>query len=138
MRRGLHHIGLQVEELGEARARYQKFNPRGVVVTEPGGLHHGAIRIFDPECNPVTLSEGSFGVEQGSGFPRIAHVAFNALDPEVMLNFYVQVLGAPGSGEQLQAAAQRPSPTASRATAPPTSPSTRSSTPTRATSAASA
>lgn len=93
LRRGLHHIGLQVDDLNEVRARYQKFNPRGVVVTEPAGLHHGAIRVFDPECNPVTLSEGSFGVEEGSGFPRIAHVAFNALDPEVMLNFYVQVLG---------------------------------------------
>ena len=92
-RRGLHHIGLQVENLGEVRARYQKFNPRGVVVTEPKDVHHGAIRIFDPECNPVTLSEGSFGVEEERGFPRVAHVAFNALDPEMMLNFYVQVLG---------------------------------------------
>ena len=92
-RRGLHHIGLQVEDLGEARARYQKFNPRGLVVREPDDIHHGAIRIFDPECNAVTLSEGSFGVAEERGFPRIAHVAFNALDPEIMLNFYVQVLG---------------------------------------------
>ena len=92
-RRGLHHIGLQVENLDEVRARYQKFNPRGVIVTEPRDLHHGAIRIFDPECNPVTLSEGSFGVEEERVFPRVAHVAFNALDPETMLNFYVQVLG---------------------------------------------
>ena len=92
-RPGLHHIGLQVEDLGEARARYQKFNPRGLVVREPDDIHHGAIRIFDPECNAVTLSEGGFGVAEERGFPRIAHVAFNALDPEVMLNFYVQVLG---------------------------------------------
>ena len=32
-------------------------------------------------------------MEEEAGYPRIAHVAFNALDPEVMLNFYVQVLG---------------------------------------------
>ena len=93
MRRGLHHIGLQVESIAEVRARYQKFNPRGLVVAEPGGLHHGAIRIFDPECNPVTLSEGSFGVEGEPELPRIAHVAFNALDPEMILQFYAQVLG---------------------------------------------
>jgi catechol 2,3-dioxygenase-like lactoylglutathione lyase family enzyme len=92
-RRGLHHIGLQVENLGEARARYQKFNPRGLVVREPDDIHHGAIRIFDPECNPVTLSEEGFGVDEERRFPRLAHVAFNALDPEMMLNFYVQVLG---------------------------------------------
>jgi len=93
MNRGLHHIGLQVEDLGEVRARYQKFNPRGQVVTEPKGDHYGDLRIFDPECNPVTLSEGSFGVEEEHRFPRLAHIAFNALDPETMLSFYVQVLG---------------------------------------------
>ena len=92
-RRGLHHVGLQVEDLGEVRARYQRFNPRGLVVAEPRDIHHGAIRIFDPECNPVTLSEDGFGVDEERRFPRLAHVAFNALDPEVMLNFYVQVLG---------------------------------------------
>ena len=79
-RRGLHHIGLQVEDLGEVRARYQRFNPRGLVVAEPRDVHHGAIRIFDPECNPVTLSEEGFGVDEERGFPRVAHVAFNALD----------------------------------------------------------
>jgi catechol 2,3-dioxygenase-like lactoylglutathione lyase family enzyme len=93
MNRGLHHIGLQVESLSEVRARYQRFNPRGLVVAEPRDVHYGEVRIYDPECNPVTLSEGSFGVEEKRHFPRLAHVALNALDPEVMLNFYVQVLG---------------------------------------------
>lgn len=94
MNRGLHHIGLQVENLSEVRARYHKFNPRGVIVAEPGDMHHGQIRIFDPECNPVALAEGNFGVDAAARrFPRLAHIALNALDPEVMLNFYVQVLG---------------------------------------------
>lgn len=93
MSRGLHHIGLEVESLSEVRARYQRFNPRGIVVAEPRGVHHGELRIFDPECNPVTLSEGKFGVEEERRFPRVAHIAFNALDPEIVLSFYVQVLG---------------------------------------------
>ena len=74
---GLHHIGLQVESISAVRDRYLKFNPRGTIAPEPDDLHHGEIRIYDPEMNPVTLSEGPFAVDGDERrYPRIAHIAF--------------------------------------------------------------
>jgi catechol 2,3-dioxygenase-like lactoylglutathione lyase family enzyme len=91
---GLHHIGLEVEDLEEVKARYVKLNPRGVIMDESADIHHGEIRIYDPECHPVSLSTKSFGVKQQTKqFPRIRHIAYNALDPDRMLEFYIQVLG---------------------------------------------
>lgn len=95
METGLHHVGLAVDDLEEVKARYLEFNPRGVIMDEPGDIHHGEIRIYDPECHPVSLSEKNFGVrtEDEKRFPRIRHIAYNALDPETMLQFYNQALG---------------------------------------------
>lgn len=95
METGLHHVGLAVDDLEEVKARYLKFNPRGVIMDEPGGIHHGELRIYDPECHPVSLSEKTFGVRAADEkrFPRVRHIAYNALDPETMLQFYNQVLG---------------------------------------------
>lgn len=92
---GLHHVGVQVDSIENVKAHYMKFNPRGVIAEEAGDLHHGEIRIFDPECHPVSLSEKSFGVSPSDEkqFPRIRHIAYNALDPKTMLQFYNQVLG---------------------------------------------
>jgi catechol 2,3-dioxygenase-like lactoylglutathione lyase family enzyme len=95
MESGLHHIGLQVDDVEEIKGRFLRFNPRGVIVQEPDDLQHGEIRIHDPECRPVSLSTKCFGVPQGKEkpFPRVRHIAYNALDPETMLLFYTQVLG---------------------------------------------
>jgi catechol 2,3-dioxygenase-like lactoylglutathione lyase family enzyme len=92
---GLHHVGVQVDSIESVKARFMKFNPRGVIVDEGGDVHHGEIRIYDPECHPVSLSEKSFGVSAADEkrFPRVRHIAYNALDPETMLQFYNQVLG---------------------------------------------
>jgi len=92
---GLHHVGVQVDSIENVKARYMKFNPRGVIAEEAGDLCQGEIRIFDPECHPVSLSEKSFGVsaKDEKQFPRVRHIAYNALDPERMLQFYNQVLG---------------------------------------------
>ena len=58
-------------------------------------MQHGEIRLHDPECRPVTVSTKSFGVpaSKEKQFPRVRHIAYNALDPETMLQFYTQVLG---------------------------------------------
>ena len=91
---GLHHIGLQVDSISAVRDRYLEFNPRGTIVPEPDDLHHGEIRIYDPEMNPVTLSEASYGVTgEEVRFPRIAHIAFDAMLPENLMTFYCNVLG---------------------------------------------
>ena len=87
---GLHHIGLEVDDLEEVKGRFLKFNPRGTIIQEPNDLQHGEIRIHDPECRPVSLSTRSFGVPKAmeKPFPRVRYVVYNALDPETMLLFY--------------------------------------------------
>ena len=57
MELGLHHLGIAVDNVDETLARYRAFNPRGVVIPESGDLQHGEVRIHDPECNPVSLSQ---------------------------------------------------------------------------------
>jgi catechol 2,3-dioxygenase-like lactoylglutathione lyase family enzyme len=94
MESGLHHLGIAVERLDETLGRYRAFNPRGVVIPESGDLQHGEVRIHDPECHPVSLSQRQFGLEAvGGGIPRIAHVALNALDTERVRDFYTEVFG---------------------------------------------
>ena len=92
---GLHHIGLEVDDLEEVKGRFLALNPRGVILQEPDDIHHGEIRIHDPECLPVSLSSKGFGVlkEREKQFHRVRHIAYNSLDPEMMLRFYTQVLG---------------------------------------------
>jgi catechol-2,3-dioxygenase len=92
---GLHHIGLQVDNLEDVKGRFLKLNPRGMIIQEPNDLQHGEIRLHDPECRPVSVSTTSFGipVHKEKQFPRVRHIAYNALDPEMMLLFYTQVFG---------------------------------------------
>jgi catechol 2,3-dioxygenase-like lactoylglutathione lyase family enzyme len=94
MELGQHHIGIAVDSIAEVEKRYLKFNPRGTFVREAGDLQHGEARIYDPECHPVTLSERNFGIENPkAGLPRIAHIAFGALDPSALYEFYDAVFG---------------------------------------------
>ena len=57
---GLHHIGLQVDDLEAVKGRFLKLYPRGMIIQEPNDLQHGEIRIHDPECRPVTVSNEEF------------------------------------------------------------------------------
>ncbi len=94
MENGLHHLGIAVDNLDETLARYRAFNPRGVIIAESGDLQHGEVRIHDPECHPVSLSQRNFGLAGAGGqIPRIAHIALNALDTERVRDFYAQVFG---------------------------------------------
>ncbi|HEY6255620.1 MAG TPA: VOC family protein [Xanthobacteraceae bacterium] len=94
MEGGLHHLGIAVENLEATLARYRAFNPRGVIMPESDDLQHGEVRIHDPECNPVSLSQRHFGLDAAGGrIPRIAHIALNALDTELVRDFYTQVFG---------------------------------------------
>jgi catechol 2,3-dioxygenase-like lactoylglutathione lyase family enzyme len=91
---GLHHLGIAVDDIDAVVARYRALYPRGTVVAEPGDLQHGEMRIYDPECNPVSLSQRNFGLGGGEArTPRIAHIALNALDTEAILDFYRGVFG---------------------------------------------
>lgn len=93
MEPGLNHIGLEVESLEEVKDRYLKYMPRGTVILESGDLQHGELRIHDPDCNPVTLSEKGFGAKKERRLPGIRHVVYNTLDAERMLEFYCEVFG---------------------------------------------
>jgi catechol 2,3-dioxygenase-like lactoylglutathione lyase family enzyme len=94
MENGLHHLGIAVDNVDEIVARYRKRYPRGTVIAESGDLQHGEARIFDPECNPVSLSQKQFGLSPvRTNVPRIAHLALNALDTEAILDFYQEVFG---------------------------------------------
>ena len=52
---------IAVDNVDEVVARYRARYPRGTVIAESGDLQHGEVRIYDPECNPVTLSQNNFG-----------------------------------------------------------------------------
>jgi catechol 2,3-dioxygenase-like lactoylglutathione lyase family enzyme len=106
---GLHHLGIAVDDIDATVARYRAFNPRGVVMAESGDLHHGEVRIHDPECHPVSLSQRQFGLRASPlRVPRIAHIALNALDTELMLAFYREVFGLRELFEAHRESAKRP------------------------------
>ena len=109
MELGLHHLGIAVEDVDAAVARYRSRYPRGTVVAESGDLQHGQARVYDPECNPVTLSQNGFGLGGGEPrVPRIAHLAINALDTEAILAFYREVFGFRELFEAHREARKRP------------------------------
>lgn len=91
---GVHHVGVQVDDMDRALARYRDLCPRGEVIEEKGAPHFGEVRVYDPEARPVSLSTGDFGVGgEARRLPRIAHVAFNAIDPTGILHFYETLFG---------------------------------------------
>jgi catechol 2,3-dioxygenase-like lactoylglutathione lyase family enzyme len=94
MEPGLHHLGIEVDNLEPSKARFRKHNPRGVMVPEMPGIHYGDLRLYDPESIPVSLSRRSFGMTQiNQGLPRFGHVGFDVLDPDAMADFYSGVFG---------------------------------------------
>ena len=59
-------------------ARYRACYPRGMVDRlRRGGIHHGEVRIYDPECNPVSSVADRFR-RAGIGIARAAHRAHRA------------------------------------------------------------
>jgi catechol 2,3-dioxygenase-like lactoylglutathione lyase family enzyme len=89
---GLNHLGLEVESIEKTVERYLAYNPKGIVRPEPGGPHHGEMRIYDPEFMPVSLSEKGFGVTtREATMPHLLHVAMNSFDPPRTMDFYERV-----------------------------------------------
>jgi|LNFM01.1.fsa_nt_gb catechol 2,3-dioxygenase-like lactoylglutathione lyase family enzyme len=91
---GMNHLGVEVDSIEETVERYLKYNPKGLVIPEPGGLHYGEMRIHDPEFMPISLSEKGFGVPtRESQMPKMLHLALNAFHPPTVMEFYQQVFG---------------------------------------------
>jgi catechol 2,3-dioxygenase-like lactoylglutathione lyase family enzyme len=109
MELGLHHIGVAVDDIDAVVARYRARYPRGTVVAENGDLQHGHMRIYDPECHPVSLSQNGFGLGHSPPrVPRIAHLALNAFDTEAILDFYREMFGFRELFEAHKEARKRP------------------------------
>lgn len=90
---GPHHVGFTVDGIEKIKARYRRLCPRGVIVPE-SGKHRGEVRIYDPECHPISLSESAFGLAQeAGGEPALRYLNFGALDPEALADFYTDVFG---------------------------------------------
>jgi catechol 2,3-dioxygenase-like lactoylglutathione lyase family enzyme len=91
---GLHHIGMAVDDIDAVLAKYREVIPGGIAVKEPEGIQYGEVRIFDPECNPISLSENGFGVGKGKrGLPRIGHIAIHTLQPQRSADFMTALFG---------------------------------------------
>lgn len=91
---GLHHMGFEVDDIDAVLRRYRELVPGGVALREPGPPYYGEVRIFDPECNPVSLSEKAFGVPSGShSLPRIGHIAVHTLQPQRCADFLTELFG---------------------------------------------
>jgi catechol 2,3-dioxygenase-like lactoylglutathione lyase family enzyme len=109
METGLHHIGIEVESIEQAKARFRRFNPRCVIVPEVGGVHYGDVRFHDPEYIPVTLSQKRFGAPAGGESPRrLTHIDFDVLDPAAVCDFYVRVFGFTEQSMPASGVAERP------------------------------
>jgi hypothetical protein len=91
---GLHHFGLEVDDLAAVIERYKALCPNMPVVDEPGGLHFGDCRIYGPEGLPISLAQRPFGIDAAADrLPRLRHIACNALWPEGFLNFFTLIFG---------------------------------------------
>jgi catechol 2,3-dioxygenase-like lactoylglutathione lyase family enzyme len=91
---GPHHMGLEVDSIDETLKLYRQMLPGGVAVREPRGVTGGEIRIFDPECNPISLSENAFGVRgEERRLPRMIHIASHNLQPQRTADFMMRLFG---------------------------------------------
>lgn len=96
LRKGLgpHHLGMEVESIADTLKAYRELIPGGVALREAGDVHHGEVRIFDPECNPISLSERGFGVtNERQGLPRVGHIALHMLQPQRSADFFIELFG---------------------------------------------
>ena len=85
---------MEVDNIDETVARYRQLVPGGVVLREPDNIHYGGVRIFDPESNPISLSDTGFGIGAGErALPRIGHVAVHMLQPQRTGDFFISLFG---------------------------------------------
>ena len=66
-----------------------------MIIQEPDDIHHGEISVSRSRMPSGKLVDQQLrrAGEKEKKFPRVRHIAYNALDPETMLRFYTQVFG---------------------------------------------
>lgn len=93
-RLGLDHFGVEIEDIRDIEARLEEFAPSADIREEPGDLHHGEYRVFDPNGLAVSLSTRAFGVDcPQASLPLIHHVALSVPKNDEVLDFFVNVFG---------------------------------------------
>src|SRR5205823_1400666 len=77
-RPGLSHYGIEIDDIREVEAGLEEFAPDADIREEPGGLHHGEYRVFDPDGLAISLSAKSFHVAGDTrALPSIRHIALS-------------------------------------------------------------
>lgn len=90
---GLHHVGFQIESIGDVENRLREFDPLMRIQGRPKG-GHAEYRVFDTEGLTIDLSEEGWGARGEHSIPGIRHVATcNPKDPWRSFEFYNQVFG---------------------------------------------
>jgi len=75
---GLHHLGLAVDRIALIRERFVEKMPHQQPTEEPGGMHYGEFRLYDPDLTSVSLSGRGFGITgKDRRVPGLTHVALN-------------------------------------------------------------
>jgi catechol 2,3-dioxygenase-like lactoylglutathione lyase family enzyme len=93
-RLGLNHFGVEIDDIHEVEARLEDFAPNADIRQEPGDVHHGEYRVFDPNGLAVSLSTKRFHVDgEKLGWPRIRHVAMQVPKNDEVLDFFRNVFG---------------------------------------------
>jgi catechol 2,3-dioxygenase-like lactoylglutathione lyase family enzyme len=99
---GFHHLGLECNDIEGIKARHRQISSRMVIISEHGDVHRGDFRLYDPECNAVSL-RGSYldGRSQQGETARIRRVVLRSLDPDRQREYYKTVFrldeAAPGN-----------------------------------------
>jgi len=93
-RLGLSHYGIEIDDIHEIEARLEEFAPNADIRQEPGGLHHGEYRVFDPDGLAISLSTKNFNVAgDRRSMPSIRHIALSVPKVPEMHDFYLNVFG---------------------------------------------
>jgi len=93
-RPGLSHYGIEIDDIREVEARLEEFAPDADIREEPGGLHHGEYRVFDPDGLAISLSMKNFHVSGDTrSLPSIRHIALSVPEVPEMHDFYTNVFG---------------------------------------------
>ena len=102
-RRGLHHLAFSVDGCGAVDAAATELESRGITLVahpgdldEPGGGY--GLRFLDPDNRCIELSAGAAshangGTDEDDGPRRLCHVGLNTPRFELVVAFYIDVLG---------------------------------------------
>ena len=95
---GLDHFGFQVEDIDEAIARINKFDPALTAIKRPPVRPYAAYSAHDPDTNIFDISQADIGFQKdvyaeeiGTTKRRFSHFALRTRNAELCAQFYSDV-----------------------------------------------